>query len=407
VNRFLLFWFARTFSFYGDYIFSTTIIWFALKQGGTMEVAYISATLVVFRALGSFLLAPLINYIGSRMMIVTSDLLRAVLNVMLWGTVFSHSSMLWPTLVINSLSAFLAGGLDSGMQAFIPTISDKLREANADLSRGRSLMQLLGYITGGVLIQWFLGVGFLVNAFTFIVAGIMSLYIGGGEPSLQDKIASRSVSLVFNKFAENWKQSWQAMQESPTLRLAFWTALIINILIAPVIALTAPLVNATSGGSGLMYSFINCASVIGSLVGASWVRKSKIRDAHLILIGSVACSLVGLIAGASQIALFLALTMLMFGLGQSIFNISESIAIQKCEPHLRASIAGIIQSTVLVAYPITMLSAARLVVATSIRLPFLLAGIVSLVVVLFCGWRWLVAEGNGRGNKNQEAEVPL
>ncbi|MGZ4113358.1 MAG: MFS transporter, partial [Tumebacillaceae bacterium] len=325
MNRFWLFWFARTFSFYGDYIFSTTNIWFGLTQGGPMEVAYISATLVVFRALGSFLLAPIINYIGSRMMIVTSDLMRAALNVILWGAVFTDHSTLWLTLVINALSAFMAGGFESGMQAFIPTISAKLREANADLSRGRSVMQLLGYLTGGVLIQWFLGLGFLINAFTFIAAGIVSFYIGGGEPSVQAQTEKGGQGSAFRKYVGNWKLSWIAMQDSPTLRLAFWTALIINIMIIPMIALIAPLVSETSGGSGLMYSFVTSASVIGSLVGATWVRKSKIRDAYLILFGAMVCCLVGLVAGFSQIAIFLALTMLMYGLGQSIFNISESI----------------------------------------------------------------------------------
>ncbi|MGZ4134315.1 MAG: MFS transporter, partial [Tumebacillaceae bacterium] len=269
------------------------------------------------------------------------------------------------------------------------------------------VMQLLGYLTGGVLIQWFLGLGFLINAFTFIAAGIVSFYIGGGEPSLQDQPVKGSKGNAFRKYVGNWKLSWLAMQDSPTLRLAFWTALIINIMIIPMIALIAPLVSETSGGSGLMYSFVTSASVIGSLVGATWVRKSKIRDAYLILFGAMVCCLVGLVAGFSQIAIFLALTMLMYGLGQSIFNISESIAIQKCEPHLRASIAGIIQSTVLVGYPITMLTTARLVEVTSIRLPFVLAGVFSIVAVLICGWRWMVAEGSGKGNKNQEAEVPM
>jgi MFS family permease len=407
VNRFTLFWFARTFSFYGDYIFSMTVVWFALKQGGAMEVAAVSTMLVVFRALGSFLLAPLINYIGSRMMIVSADMLRAVMNVLLWAMVYSHSSWVWPTLLFNAISAFLGGAFDSGMQTFIPTISAKLREANADLSRGRSLMQFLGYLTGGVLIQWFLGVGFLINALTFVVAGLISYLIGGGEPTLHDKIVRASFGDLCKKFAQNWKQSWQALRTSHTLRLAFWTTMLINLFITPMIALVAPLVNDTSGGGGIMYSVIQCASVVGGLIGATWVRKSKFKDAHLMIIASIACGAVGLVAGSSHMVIFLAVTMLLFGFASAVYNVSESTAIQKSESHLRASITGIISISFLFLYPVTALSAGRLVMTTDVHLPFLLAGIVVVVATLFCAWRWMLAEGNSEGNKGQEAEVPL
>jgi DHA3 family macrolide efflux protein-like MFS transporter len=391
MNRFRVFWFARTFSYFGDFIFSITMIWFALMQGGAWGVAGAISTSILMRAIGTFLLAPWVNYIGSRKMVVWADLLRGGVMLGFWAMALANTDSAFLTLLLIGVNSFLGGGFEAAMQAYIPTIATELRKANADLASGRSAVQLLGFLTGGALMEWFYGAGFLINSISFILAGIVSFYIGGGEPTLTVKAKSRSVSEMFLRFTENWQAARHAISTSPTLRLVFWTSLFINTFLGPMLTMMAPLVRDVIGGGSLILSIVQSAMVVGSLTGAMFMRRTsaKWKDGYMVVIGAMLCGAVGLIASMSHVAVMLICAMAVFGLGQAIYNIAESTVIQQSEAQLRASIYAIMQVVTLVMYPVASLGAAKLQSMFTLRVPFATGGLIVLLTTVLCGWRWM------------------
>ncbi|MCX7569452.1 MFS transporter [Tumebacillus sp. DT12] len=392
MNKFKAFWFARTLSYYGDYIFSITLVWFALVQGGAWGVAGAVSLSIIARAVGSFILAPWVNYIGSRKMIVWSDLVRGGLMVLFWFVAMGEGSNLtYVTLLLTAGNSFLAGGFEAAMQSYIPTISEQLRKANADLASGRSITQLVGFLTGGALMQWFFGAGFMVNAVTFIIAGIVSFFIGGGAPTLSAKGDQRSVKEVFSRFSENWQAARKAITDSSTLRLVFWTSLTINTFLVPMLVMMAPLVRDVIGGGSFLLSVVNSATVVGGLGGAMLMRRLdlKWRDSHVLIVGALLCGAVGILASFSHWWLMLILVMAVFGLGQVVYNISESTIIQQSEPHLRSSIYAVVQMVSVICYPLATFAAAQLESMISLRAPFAIGGSIVLVMTALFAWRWL------------------
>jgi MFS transporter, DHA3 family, macrolide efflux protein len=394
MNRFKVFWFARTFSYFGDYIFSITMIWFALMQGGAWAVAGAISTSIIMRAVGTFLLAPWVNYIGSRKMVVWADLLRGAVMVGFWAMALTETNSALLTLVLIGVNSFLGGGFEAAMQAYIPTIATELRKANADLASGRSAVQLLGFLAGGALMEWFFGAGFLINALSFILAGIVSFYIGGGEPTLTAKAKSRNVGELAGRFTDNWKAARHAISQSSTLRLVFWTSLIINTFLGPMLTMMAPLVHDVIGGGSFILSIVQSAMVVGALAGGMMMRRTsaKWKDGYMVMIGALLCGAVGLIASMSYMAAMLICSMAVFGLGQAIYNIAESTVIQQAEANLRASIYAIMQVVTVVLYPLASLGAAKLQSMFTLRVPFAVGGIIVLLATAWCGWRWFRME---------------
>jgi MFS family permease len=394
LNKFKAFWLARTFSYYGDFIFSITLVWFALVQGGAWGVAGAVSLSILARAFGSFVLAPWVNSLGSRKMIVWSDLIRGVVMVLFWLVALGDGHFTTVTLLLTAANSFLAGGFEAAMQSYLPTISEQLRKANADLASGRSVTQLLGFLTGGALMEWFYGAGFMINAITFFIAGIVSFYIGGGEPTLKAKAKQKGVREVVQRFTENWQEARKAIMASSTLRLVFWTSLTINTFLVPMLVMLAPLVRDLIGGGSFLLSVVNSAMFIGGLLGGMLMRRlhPKWRDGHLLIAGSLLCGVVGLVASFSNGWLVLVLVMALFGLGQTVYNVSESTIVQQSASHLRSSIYAVVQMVTVVCYPLATFGAAQLESMISLRAPFAIGGSIVIAMTIFFAWRWFESQ---------------
>ncbi|YAR63631.1 hypothetical protein ACUIAK_14295 [Bacillus cytotoxicus] len=168
MNQYKVFWLSRTISFFGDYVFSITMVWFALQSNGIWGVTGAVSTAVVSRMIGSIVFAPLVNIFGSRKIIICTDLLRGFVMLAFWLLAILGSQNVILLSLLVGLNMFFAGGFEVALQSFIPTISDELRKANADLSTGRNFVQLIGLLSGGILMEMYFGLGFFLISFMIV-----------------------------------------------------------------------------------------------------------------------------------------------------------------------------------------------------------------------------------------------
>ncbi|WP_026677290.1 MFS transporter [Fictibacillus gelatini] len=379
MNRYRAFWLARTLSFLGDYIFSITMIWLALQKGGAFGVAAAVSTAVVAKAFGAILLSPFVNLFGSRRTIIISDFLRMVVMIGFWS--LTETDLNLTIYVLVGLNALFTGGFEAAMQAFIPEMSEDLRKANADLSKGRSIVQLIGLLAGGILSSVSSGLGFLINALTFFVAGLVLLFIRGGDTVLKSLESKGRVASFFNQLKKDMDGAYRAISASRSLRLIFWATFFINMFTVPMNTLIAPLVEHIEGGS-ILLGIVESSIVIGGLAGAYLVGKTNIENTTFLMTGCACCGTAVLLAACSIHSVMLTIAMALFGFAVTVLTIASYTVIQANEEHLRAPVFAVLQFAPTVLYPVISLFSATLAEWASIRLPFA-SGAFFLLVTFF------------------------
>ncbi|MGI2708617.1 MFS transporter [Bacillus cytotoxicus] len=345
--------------------------------GGTGAVS----TAVVSRMIGSIVFAPLVNIFGSRKIIICTDLLRGFVMLAFWLLAILGSQNVILLSLLVGLNMFFAGGFEAALQSFIPTISDELRKANADLSTGRNFVQLIGLLSGGILMEMYFGLGFLINAVTFLLASLVAIFLKVEDLKTGLSSDSKVFRQFFHKLKQDFRKARKAIVESRPLRLAFVSTFFVSTLSFPMGTLIAPLVQETAGGNSILFSIIESSIVIGGLVGAFLMKKSKNNDSTFILLGSLLCGLSMLIVAIGSHSIILIVSMTVFGFASTIFNIAEYTIIQSSAESLRAPIFSILQFTSTCLYPVLSILSAMIVNLFNVKILFLIGGF--LITLLF------------------------
>lgn len=357
--------------------------WFALQTGGVWLLAVIITVATAFRALGTYVMAPWVNTTGSRRVLIWTDLLRAVVMIVFaalafWGKdMMSNSVLTAAILLLAGLNAFLMGWFAIGMQVYIPTIAENLRKANADLATGRNMVELTGYLTGGLMTAWFTSSGFILNSLTFLVAGIAMAFIGGGEPT-EERKSRESLASIFGKWSSQWKTARKVITSSFVLSRIFWLMIITTICFAPIGTMLAPLASQLIGGGPLLLGILEGAIAVGGILAGLLARKTKWNDYGLMLTAVGLCGLAQLGSVLFGQAAAVILLVAMFGLGQNMYRISQDTVVQSTDPEMRAPIFAVLILLLTLFYPLASLATAQLTQWTSLKVPFVTGGLLAV-----------------------------
>lgn len=163
-------------SLFGDYIAFFSLPYFVLALTAQpldlgLTAAAETLPMFLFGLVAGVLLDRLRNL---RLALVTVDLLRAAVFVVLALAAANGAGTRWlvfgVAFVIGTMSVFF----DSGLQALMPSVVDKdmLIDANAHLAVARMVTLSIGPLAGGMLIAFSGGfaIAFFINAATFLVS---------------------------------------------------------------------------------------------------------------------------------------------------------------------------------------------------------------------------------------------
>ncbi|GAY77924.1 transporter [Sporolactobacillus inulinus] len=265
---------SRFISILGDTIFYPAIFWIAASNSskGINWVGVISF-IIVLPPLLSFLSGAIIDHLSKKFVLIVSDSVRTALCFIL---LLSPLNNLLIILVIFIFFIELCGQFFSvASAALIPQIvnKDEYVAANSHLQFTSTVVSLIGYALGGVLMVGFgIYVVILINCLSFLISALLLVFVKipntnrksvkNNQPSEKNKVN------IIKELAEGMKQ----LTGNRGLSVITVTSFIINTAFASIEVLITVWAHNTGKIGAAGYGFLLTSIMVGSLLGALVTR---------------------------------------------------------------------------------------------------------------------------------------
>ncbi len=164
----------------GDWAYATAILIWAYDYGGVRAVGIWYTVRLILRAIVTPFAATLADRFPRRTVMVSADLIRAVIAVVVAVLIWSDVPAIW-VFVLATIASMVSAPFRPAVAAILPTLvasPEELTAANGTTATIDSLSAFVGPALGGVLVAW-VGVPFVVvlNALSFLWSAVLLLRI--------------------------------------------------------------------------------------------------------------------------------------------------------------------------------------------------------------------------------------
>lgn len=387
--RFSAFWFGQTVSLFGDRLHQVALAVLVYGRTGSpllTGLVFLSATLP------NLLLSPiagtLVDRWDQKQVLVVSDLLRAMLVVLLPIAALQHIALVYPIVfAITAVSLFFR----PAKFAVLPRIVSRqdLMAANSATWTSETLADLVGYPIAGVFVAYLgasLPVAFWADAATYLVSAIVIL--GLTIPPVAERLAAPE-SMGFGGLISDLREGWAFLRGRASLYQNTLISAVAQTSIGATIALTIVYARDSLDGTLIPYpqnyAAIETAIGFGNLLGGIAVGAigMRLRKGWLIAGGFIAMGLSTAFLGVTHnevIAIGAALAM---GIANLVYVIpTQTLFAEQTPPNLLARVVSFRSSLVFGAMTAAM--AVSGVLAETMPVGFVLAGFG--LVTAFCGF---------------------
>ncbi|MEU3073537.1 MFS transporter [Streptomyces laurentii] len=325
-RTYLRYWLAVVASFLGDAITKITLI-YVVATGTSNPVLYVSlvviAQLLPSGVLGAFV-GPLADRVPARVLMVGSDLVRAVLALLMIAV---RDSPL-PLLALILLSGIGKAVFETARISAVPLIvrGHSIPTAVALFQSTNHTLNLVGPAMGGVLLA--LGsvpVVFVLDAATFVISALLLF----GMAVLKEVPVPAAAGVARESYGRSLRVGLGGVMAVPSLR--FLSVVLVPVMLALGLFSTNLNTQLLSGfrlgafDYGLAQAAFGAGSVVGALAGPPLVRRAGNRR---LLIGAIALFAVSLLlldpAGRLRDGLGVSAVLvwcLVAGLGSGLFQV--------------------------------------------------------------------------------------
>ncbi len=300
-RNFLLLYFGRLVSNFGNIFYNFAIAWFILSLTASPSQ---SALYMAFGALVYFILAPFGGVLSDRWdrvkIVYITDFIRGasismaglvimfngVINLGGWQLDFGADGFKIAILYVTSFIISVNGALFApAVTTLTPYIvgPDELQKANASLHAQNALINIVGTITAAALYA-LLGIGwiFIINGIAYIGSAISEIFI-----TVKTKENVTSPLTVKNVFID-MGHGFRYLFRNRGLLVFTIVAIIINFFIAPIFSIGLPfLYNQVLETEPIFYSLVGVLMSVGTIVMSLIYTLIKQRDKmyRFIMIG--------------------------------------------------------------------------------------------------------------------------
>jgi len=177
VRDFRLLWLGQSVSLFGDQFYLIALPWLTLRLTGSAlalgtVLMIAGGTRAVFQLVGG----ALSDSVSSKLLMVASSVIRAVVTALIAVVVLLGVTQLWHLYILSFIFGMVDAVFFPAFMATIPTLvsRDHLPAGNAVLRGTGRLMSLIGPAIAGIVISTAnLTVAFAVDAATFVFAAVM------------------------------------------------------------------------------------------------------------------------------------------------------------------------------------------------------------------------------------------
>ena len=360
-----------------NFIFS--LPWVVLQlTGSAVAVGTILMAVAIPRALLLLLGGALTDRISARRILMSTASARTLLVTIIGFLLWSHSLRLWQLYVLG----FFFGVADAfawpAATTLLPSVvkREQLVAANSVFQTTGQLTTIAAPASAGLVIKA------LGTAWAFFIDAISFLFIIAALWRLPDppKAASAAKPPLWRSILDGIAY----VRRDVPLRSLMLVAAMLNFCISGPMGVGLPYMAKTKFGSAAAYGLVISAMAAGGLIGALLAGIVKIKRRGLLLLG--ACVVIS--AGIASIGLLghlwlIAAVLLLLGASAGVANVHIAAWIQQ---RIDATVRGRVFSVLMLAnfglIPIS-LAVAGLLIAWSLKLMFLVAGVSMLLITAF------------------------
>jgi len=378
-RNFRMLWAGSAISAVGDQFYLVALPWVVLQlTGSAVAVGTILMAVAIPRAVLMLLGGALTDRISARRILMSTASARTVLVTVIGFLLWWHLLQLWQLYVLG----FFFGVADAfawpAATTLLPSVvkREQLVAANSVFQTTGQLTTIAAPAPAGLVIKA------LGTAWAFFIDAISFLFIIAALWRLPDppKAASAAKPPVWRSILDGIAY----VRRDVPLRSLMLVAAMLNFCISGPMGVGLPYLVKTKFGSAAAYDLVISAMAAGGLIGALLAGIVKIKRRGLLLLG--ACAVIS--AGIASIGLLghlwlIAAVLLLLGCSAGVANVHIAAWIQQ---RIDATVRGSVFSVLMLAnfglIPVS-LAVAGLLIAWSLKLMFLIAGVSMLLITAF------------------------
>jgi MFS family permease len=326
-------------SMVGDWAYATAVMVWAYDAGGTTLIGVWMAVRLILMAIIAPLGASLADRFDRKTVLITSDLLRALLVGTATVMVFVDAPTL-AILVVASLVSFIGVVFRPAQMAWLPSLTNKPEEltaANGASSTIESLAFFVGPAIGAALVATTrVEVVFVLNALTFVWSAVMVLGIhahadptveAGSDPDDGEEDAQEGM-------LREMSQGFVELARSSTLRMvAILTCA--QVVVAGASAVYAvvfavEILETGPAGIGIIDSIFGVGAIVGGFFAIA--RASRNRLASDMALGTALWSLPLLLVVAWPSPVTVIAATIIMGFGNPLVDVNFVTIVQRVTP---------------------------------------------------------------------------
>ena len=378
-RNFRMLWAGSAISAVGDQFYLVALPWVVLQlTGSAVAVGTILMAVAIPRAVLMLLGGALTDRISARRILMSTASARTLLVTIIGFLLWSHSLQLWQLYVLG----FFFGVADAfawpAATTLLPSVvkREQLVAANSVFQTTGQLTTIAAPAPAGLVIKA------LGTAWAFFIDAISFLFIIAALWRLPDppKAASAAKPPVWRSILDGIAY----VRRDVPLRSLMLVAAMLNFCISGPMGVGLPYLAKTKFGSAAAYGLVISAMAAGGLIGSLLAGIVKVKRRGLLLLG--ACVVIS--AGIGSIGLLghlwlIAAVLLLLGCSAGVANVHIAAWIQQ---RIDATVRGRVFSVLMLAnfglIPVS-LAVAGLLIAWSLKLMFLIAGLSMLLITAF------------------------
>ena len=340
--NFLLFWVAQGISRFGDPI--TLVGLAAITYQLTASALHTSIAVLVAtlpQATFGFFAGAIADALGYRRAMIAADALRAVL-IGCVPIVLAIGAPLAAAYLLVLLAGLCSAVFNPARVSLVPSLlgPDRLIAGNAAVHATDRTVEIIGAVTGGILVATIGAAVFYVDALTFAIAAIMMTRVRVTE--------ARPRRISLSGTAREGGDGLRAIRNSTVLvantvfsLLAQLSVPVLNGLLPVLVFRRFATGNAESGAAlfGFAEAGIACGAVLGSLYLGRLSR--SVPKGKLVISGFAVCGAALIAAAAAPTFELLLAALLVTGFANVIFFVPNiAISQQLAPPDMRGAVIG-------------------------------------------------------------------
>ena len=261
------------------------IYWFVLKSSGEVSMLVLAGVLQSLPAIFAVVISAFANKKGSKFLMVYSDLIRAVLFLII-AIACTTRFGIWLAIIINIVIQVFEQLRTAATTTIIPDIAGSSYKFGTWVGLSNSItaaFELIGVSVSGVVFDAFgYQTLFTMISFIFMISSILAMFL--------------KINVVVNEDSSDFDmmQTFRHILSSKLLVGIILLAIAVNISFAPLDVILTAFVNDVLKMGATVYGFVDSGLMAGMILGSTLfsILAGKWRVKPIAIVGFLACSFV-------------------------------------------------------------------------------------------------------------------